>query len=56
MFAPRTIRKLRIDPAALALVKPAARVERESSMVRRIGGAASPFRDPATLCSRPAAS
>jgi hypothetical protein len=41
VFAPRTIRELRIDPAALALAKPAARVERESSMARRIGGAAS---------------
>ena len=38
MFAPRTIKELRIDPAALALAKPAARVERESSMVRRIRG------------------
>jgi hypothetical protein len=41
VFAPRTIRELRIDPAALALAKPAARVERESSMALRIGGAAS---------------
>ena len=41
MFAPRTIKELRIDPAALALAKPAGRVERESSMVRRIRGAPS---------------
>jgi hypothetical protein len=39
VFAPRTIKELRIDPAALALAKPAERAERENSMVRRIRGA-----------------